>query len=278
MAKRQQKTKLGCLFWLALALLIVVVFLYNKETINTVLVNTGLFDVIEERRSRRNPDQSGPEAPGQTAIPRETETRDPEPRPETAPEPETRTESEPGTDSTPPEPEVVIRLAPEAEQPEEPATEPAAESSSEKPNLRKARLFFVSVNQEGEIQLTGVVRPVYYDNAPLRQTLLTLLEGQAGSELSSGLLTMIPQETSLRNVYVKGSTAFVDLSDQFRFNPLGQAGLTAAVQQIVYTATEFSNISEVQLLIEGERIEYLSSEGPLVGRPISRESFLGGLL
>ena len=47
MAKKQ-KTRLGCLFWMAVALLIVVVFLYNKETINNVLLKTGFLEVLED--------------------------------------------------------------------------------------------------------------------------------------------------------------------------------------------------------------------------------------
>ena len=105
-------------------------------------------------------------------------------------------------------------------------------------------------------------------------TLSTLLEGQVSSEITGGLLTMIPRDTSLRNVYVKGNTAYIDFSDEFRFNSLGPLGLSAQVKQVVYTATEFSNVREVQILIEGELIEYLSSEGPFIGEPLSRERLM----
>ena len=95
---------------------------------------------------------------------------------------------------------------------------------SEKPNIRRARLFFVAVDEEGDIELQGVVRAVPYDDSPLRDTLTTLLDGQAASEINGGLLTMIPSGVRLRNVYVRGNTAFVDFSDEFRDSSRRRSG------------------------------------------------------
>jgi spore germination protein GerM len=89
---------------------------------------------------------------------------------------------------------------------------------------------------------------------------------------------MIPSGVRLRNVYVRCNTAYIDFSDEFRFNSLGQIGLQAQVSQVVYTATEFKNVRDVQILIEGQKIEYLSSEGPFIGSPISRERLMDGLI
>ena len=43
--------------------------------------------------------------------------------------------------------------------------------------------------------------------------------------------------------------------------------------QIVYTATAFSNIDNVQFLIEGEKMDYLGLEGVFIGAPLSIASF-----
>ena len=43
--------------------------------------------------------------------------------------------------------------------------------------------------------------------------------------------------------------------------------------QIVYTATEFSTVKSVQFLIDGQKKEYLGSEGVWIGSPLSRTSF-----
>ncbi len=239
----KKKAGLGCLFWVALALLVVVVFLYNRERINRVLASSGLL-----------PGTQRPEVTVRT-----------EPRPPAQQAPPARPAPPPAS------PEVVIRV---------PAVPPAAEQPAAAPQatrVRKARLFFVQIAQSGDIALQGVIRPVSYTDSPLRETLVALLDGQAARELSGGLLTMIPTGVRLRDVYIKDNTAYVDLSDEFRFNPLGRAGLVAQIKQLVYTATEFSNVRSVQFLIEGKRLDYLSSEGPRISAPISRDQLIKGL-
>jgi hypothetical protein len=267
---RRKKSNFGCLFWLALALLVVVVFHYNRESINRALVDSGLLDMV--RREGDEPTPSAPAAPLAPQPPSEPAPATPAPVPVPTPEaePDTAPEQPEGPASS--DTEVVIRLRPAGET-ERDTPEPTPE---EKANIRRARLFFVSVDDQGEIQLQGVIRAVPYDDSPLRETLTTLLAGQVPSEINGGLLTMIPSDVELRNVYVRGSTAYVDFSDEFRFNSLGQVGLSAQVGQIVYTATEFRNVRDVQILIEGKQIEYLSSEGPFIGGPLSRERLMEG--
>ena len=43
--------------------------------------------------------------------------------------------------------------------------------------------------------------------------------------------------------------------------------------QIVYTSTEFSTVDSVQFLIDGNKKDYLGSEGQWIGSPLSRASF-----
>ena len=45
MAKKK-KASLGCLFWIALILLVLVVFFFNRERITTVIEETGFKDYI----------------------------------------------------------------------------------------------------------------------------------------------------------------------------------------------------------------------------------------
>jgi len=45
------------------------------------------------------------------------------------------------------------------------------------------------------------------------------------------------------------------------------------LRQIVYTATSFSTVNSVQFIIEGQREDYLGSEGTWIGSPLSRSSF-----
>jgi spore germination protein GerM len=259
MAKK--KRTLGCLFWVALVLIVVVVFLANQKSIRDVLRKTGfrnLFDTEtdEPPEVTINPPQTGEdapagEAPGTDALPDETVfIEEPDEKEPSAPD---------GTSS-------------EVDEPADTAPEPS-KPAEEKPNIRYANIYLVEVKDDGEIRLQAVEREVRFSDSPLRETLLELLKGQNGGELSQGLQTQIPSETSLRNVYVRGDTAFIDFSENFRFNPLGQEGLRAQLKQVVYTTLEFSNIQYVQILIEGKVRRYLGPEGIFIGEPLSSESF-----
>ena len=146
-------------------------------------------------------------------------------------------------------------------------------NTSESKNLRKSRLFLISVDDDGGFDLKGVVRSIPYEDSPLKETLLSLLDGPTSSEINQGYLNIIPEGTILNTVYVKGNTAYIDFSEEFQFNPLGTVGLEAQLQQVVYTATEFSNIDDVQVIIDGEVRRFLSSEGTSISDPLSRSSF-----
>jgi spore germination protein GerM len=139
--------------------------------------------------------------------------------------------------------------------------------------VRKARIFFVSANAEGEIAMKGVVRSVEYVDAPLRSTLETLLKGPSPEEIQQGLITAIPRDTRLNNITLQDDTAVLDFSESFRFNSLGEEGLEAQLKQVVYSTTEFPTLRRVQILIDGKRLKYLGPEGAYIGEPLSRSSF-----
>nr|WP_257225304.1 GerMN domain-containing protein [Treponema parvum] len=50
-------------------------------------------------------------------------------------------------------------------------------------------------------------------------------------------------------------------------------GYLGQLMQIVYTATSFSTVDSVQFLIEGQKKDYLGSEGVWIGSPLARSSF-----
>jgi germination protein M len=260
MKNKNNKTSIGCLFWLALVLFIIVIFLFNQKNIEEIIRRTGFLDVF-----------SNNDEPVEVTI-------IPEDEPEDSTSPEDTSDDNnivviPEDDSPVDDEPDIINEPENTDQPEENNTEDHPQETTRKPNLRNAKIYFVKVNNDSTITLTGIIRPVYYDDSPLKETLLTLLSGQTTTEINQGLLTMIPDGTELVNVYVRENTAFIDFSDDFSFNKLGNEGLHAQLKQVVYTATEFNNISNVQILINGQIKEYLSSEGIYIGEPLSRDSF-----
>jgi spore germination protein GerM len=239
MAKKRRT--LGCLFYIALVLLVLVVFLFNRGRVQEVLEKTGFTKLFEKKT----------EEPAEVLItPLETEEEEKPPPAETQPD------------------EVIITVD------KEPATQSAPEKKEEtQSRVRQSRLFFITVTDAGTITMKGVIRSVEYIDAPLTATLEALLQGPTTAEVNQGLISLISQQTRINTVYVKGNTAYIDFNEAFRFNSLGKEGLIAELKQVVYTATEFPTVKSVQILVEGEVSEYLGPEGVAIGRPLGRNSF-----
>ncbi len=168
--------------------------------------------------------------------------------------------------------------------PSSPAPDPAAPpqgSSSEKPGsaaqdqetARTVTLYFLKIEEDGLISTREVKRRIAPTESPLTDTIRTLLEGPSEAEIRTGLVSLIPRDTRLRGIVVRGSTAIVDFSEQFMYNRYGSEGFASQLKQIVYTATVFPSVQDVQILVEGKERDYLGGEGVFIGKPLSRNSF-----
>ncbi|HET6450222.1 MAG TPA: GerMN domain-containing protein [Spirochaetia bacterium] len=151
--------------------------------------------------------------------------------------------------------------------------EHAAASVPEHPSVRKARLYFASVDPSGKLYLKSVIRTIPASDSPLTDTLQSLLKGPTAQELNLGLLSLIPVDAKLRSAAVKGDTAILDFSESFRFNEQGLDAMNTELRQIVYAATEFPSVKKVQIQIEGATVRYLGTEGIRLDAPLTRDSF-----
>ena len=107
-------------------------------------------------------------------------------------------------------------------------------------------------------------------DSPLTDAIKNLL---AGPDASDKVRTLIPSGTKLIGASVKNGIATLNFNEAFVFNQnFGNDGYSAQLQQIVYTATEFSTVNSVQFLIEGEKKDFLV-EGLWIGSPLSRANF-----
>ncbi len=230
---------LGMLFWLCLAVIVVAVGFAARESLKAALAQVAGKPAQPPTTAR----------PAVTVAPlTETDRQAPAARPAPAPEPRRAPTAAP---------------APSAPQPVVP----------EKPTVRKARLYFTSVDSNGVIRLKSVIRSIPSSDSPLRDTLENMLKGPTAQELNLGFVSMIPTDARLRSVTVKGETAFVDFSQSFRFNAQGLDAMDAQLRQVVYAATEFPSVKNVQILIEGATVRYLGTEGMRLDAPLSRTSF-----
>ncbi|MCK5154500.1 MAG: GerMN domain-containing protein, partial [Spirochaetales bacterium] len=228
---KKKKSSIGCLFWIALILLILVVFLFSRSRIESVMETTGFLNFLSSREQKEDPEiERIITEEDETAITVENSL-------------DTNTQ-EPVTTITP---EIKIDI-PESET----ITDSENQSVAEK-NMRSSTLYFVNVSDENKISLQGMMRPVYYDDSPLTETLIALISGLTSSELNKGLLSLIPAGTEILGISVANMTATINFNEALSFNNFGREGLEAELKQIVYTATEFSTVDKVQILINGQK-------------------------
>ena len=231
-------------FWITFFILVLVLFIYNRDNIRRTLQDSqaaaeNVIFVPETTASL----PAAPEPENIDAVEQTVEFQEPEAPPPQADE---------------------LSAESQAEFPAEQAQPPAAAVE------RERTMYFISIDRDGTILRTKVNRSLPVTESPLTDTLGSLLAGPEPEELRRGLISLIPAGTRLVNAAIRGNTAYINLNEDFQFNTYGVEGYAGALRQIVWTATEFSNIRDVQILIEGRRIDYLG-EGVWIGSPISRD-------
>lgn len=138
-------------------------------------------------------------------------------------------------------------------------------------NTIKAKICFVAIDSDGPVVRKEVTRSVEKDS-PMGDALRMLLAGPSANEEKTGCRSLIPEGTRLLSASVKNGIANLNFSEEFQFNQFGAEGSLAQLMQVVYTATNFSTVKGVQILIEGQKRDYLT-EGVWIGSPLSRSSF-----
>jgi hypothetical protein len=261
------------LFWFVFFVVILLLFIINWKTIRNTVNNTGFVDRITRRTA-----EAPPESP-EDAVPAQEDETPPVsvvvPRPA-----DDNAESLPPQSTEPeapaPEPAAPL-LTPAAEpvKPPEPAPKPAVDTPKPAPVPKTVErsVYFIKFDEEnGVILRTKVSRTLPVTDSPLLDVLNTLLRGPTAAEEKQKLRSLIPSGTRVLSATVRGSTAYVSFSEDFQFNTDGIEGYIAQLQQLVWTITEFSNVKDVQFLIEGRRVDYLG-EGIRIGSPLSRNNF-----
>ena len=242
------------LFWLAFAIFIFGLFLYNREAINKGI------EIL-----RNSSPENRTEVTQESVIEPE-EQADPVPPPVTIAPPSSSQQT-----TSPTEPETVLGTDPSTQEWQESVSlqnirpqEPAAETQ------RDRVLYFIQVDRGGTILRVRVDRKLPTSNSPMTDVLQALIAGPNGDETQKGLISLIPPGTKMLSAAIRGTTAYISFSEEFQYNTYGVEGYAGQLRQIVFTATEFPNVKDVQILIEGRRVDYLG-EGIWIGSPINRE-------
>jgi spore germination protein GerM len=201
------------------------------------------------------PDQSPPPPPPQrqdTTV--ETPTR--EPVQETA-------SPERPVGQTTPQPERQTITTPPTTANQSPPVSPPVET-------RDRSIYFIQETRGGaELIPVKVTRKIPVSDSPLLDCLNALLAGPTAEEQRRGIIDCMPPGTRVISALVRGNTAYINFNEQFQYNTGGREDYAAQIKQIVWTATEFPNVHDVQMLIEGSIVNYLG-EGIRIGSPLRR--------
>ncbi|NIZ46440.1 GerMN domain-containing protein [Entomospira nematocerorum] len=132
------------------------------------------------------------------------------------------------------------------------------------PSVNGLYYLFVLDEAGGVIPQTTKMR-VPHNLEGLQKLLETLLKWEKAQD--SHVVTFIPQNVSIINMYINGDVLFIDFSEEFQFNTWGSQGYIGQLEQILRTVASVSMVRYLQIHINGERIDFLH-EGVYIGRPI----------
>jgi len=114
--------------------------------------------------------------------------------------------------------------------------------------------------------LVGEVRAIAKTVHPAQKAVELLL----GEPKNPQLTRVLPEGTKLRGITIKDHIAYVDFNDKLIKNSGGGSTQEILmVAAVVDTLTEFPEISQVQFMVEGKKVETLTGHMD-VGEPLSR--------
>ena len=245
--KRRKRTGVWFLFWLAFFLGVTLLFVLNLEKIKNTLQKTGVLEELT-KNDKAETEETLPELNLQDLINGGAAEAGGSDQPVSANETE---EEQTGT----------TRLADQNDP--KPSTGPVQDKTVER------SVYLLKLDNTGTIFWTKVKRNLPASDRPLQDALEVLIRGPLAEEEKQGLISLIPKDVKIQSAVVRGNTAYVSFSEDFLFNIYGVEGYVGQRRQIVLTATEFSNVQDIQILIDGKRVDYLG-EGVWIGSPISR--------
>jgi germination protein M len=249
------------LFWFIFAIFILGLFIFNREAIDSGLQIVKDAFSLREAVEKGTPEVNEGEPPITAPATQQTAKQQPVvQQPATqAPVAQATEPVKPPDSTTPP-----VQQNPQSQ------TGQNTQSVQRPPETRERVLYFIRVDRSGYISRVQANRKFPVSDSPLNDVIQALLAGPNTEEKSSGLISLIPPATKLLSVSIRGNTAYISFNEEFQYNTYGVEGYAGQLRQVVFTVTEFSNVADVQILIEGRRIDYLG-EGIWVGSPVSRD-------
>ncbi len=131
-------------------------------------------------------------------------------------------------------------------------------------------IYLVEYN-ENSGAITLIFRNRNFKNeASIENAIKTLLNGATDDENNKNIISCIPKNTQLLDIFVEDDTVYLNFNEDFEFNPLGNEGTMIQIYQLVYTATQFEGIDKVIFLIDGNLNETIGAEGSIENTAFTR--------
>ncbi|ASJ21174.1 hypothetical protein BHAMNSH16_05725 [Brachyspira hampsonii] len=119
--------------------------------------------------------------------------------------------------------------------------------------------------------ITLIFRERKFNNkSSVEEAIKELLIGATDEENNRNIISCIPKDTKLLDIFIENNTVYLNFNENFEFNPLGNEGTMVQIYQLVYTATQFEGIDNVIFLINGQLNETIGAEGAIENMPFSR--------
>ena len=258
----KKKTPWAVLFWLAFIIFLLGLYLINREAINN-----SIRIIQREVFSRNVPDEPTSEVPDEPEVIQVPPPQGAAGQPATvsppgeSPPPEVAASQPPATTPSMTAPQIV-----------QPQTPPETQTAQGTAELRDRALYFTQIGSDGSVLRVRSDRGLPVTDSPLRDVIQALIAGPNAEERQRGLISLIPGGTRLLSIAIRGDTAYINFNEDFQYNTYGTQGYNGQLRQIVFTATEFPNVRDVQILIEGNRVDYIG-ESIWIGSPLNRDMF-----
>lgn len=147
---------------------------------------------------------------------------------------------------------------------------PAEEVSDEQLRSTIISLYFVN-KDSGEInpEARTININLLLEN-PYKYLLEQLIEGPKNEKLQK----VIPDNTKINNVELKGDILYIDFSHEFIDNALeGKENESKIIETIVKTVTELNEVNSIKILIDGEENKCFKDEEINFEKEFLREDY-----
>lgn len=272
---RRSPGRTGCLFWLFILLVIVVVLVYRgrgnlRETISSLgnrITGERSGQVAVEERGRTSPPERTRDSgtgrdvsPGGESVPG---------RPEPGDEPGDAARQGSGTSDPDSDADTAVSGGTGSDAVDSDGSRvdrriAGKDSSDPQPQLKDlaATIYFVKLDREsGSASPYPVRTTVQYVDSPITRTVRSLLKGPSATQRAQGIVSFIPDGTELISAHLSGGHLTLNFSSRFESNYSGRQAIMLQLSQIMLTAFEFSPVSSVSILIDGERRQYITGDG-----------------